>query len=334
MVDVAIIGAGPVGLFAVFQCGMLGLSCAVFDAQSHIGGQCSTLYPEKPIYDIPAYPKIMAADLVAQLQAQAAPFKPEYYLGQQVRMITQRIDGQWILQTQKEQQFLARVIIIAGGAGAFGPNRPPLEGLDDYEDRSVFYAVPERQKFAGKKLVIAGGGDSAVDWAISLSDIAQHITLVHRRDKFKAAPASLQQLQDLAAKGRIHLAVPQQLYGLKGNAQTGQISHVVLQNLDGAESMVEADALLAFYGLATNLGPIATWGLHLQRQQVLVNPSNCATNVQGIYCIGDMASYEGKLKLILQGFSEAAMAAHDIFRVLRPNAPLNFVHSTDKGLPV
>jgi thioredoxin reductase (NADPH) len=333
-VDVAIIGAGPVGLFTVFQCGMLGLNCAVFDTQPHVGGQCATLYPEKPIYDIPAYPKIMGAELVAQLQAQAAPFKPHYYLGQQVNMITQQLDGQWILHTSHDVQVVAGVMVIAGGAGAFGPNRPPLADLDEYEGVSVFYAVPDRQKFAGKKLVIAGGGDSAVDWAISLSEIAQSVTLVHRRDKFKAAPASLSQLDALAAQGKITLAVPQQLHGLEGKLSTGQISYVVLQDLAGNISKTEADVLLPFYGLATDLGPIATWGLNLNRQQVVVNPATCATNVGGIYCVGDMASYEGKLKLILQGFSEAAMAAHDIFKLLRPDAPHNFEHSTDKGVPV
>lgn len=328
--DVAIIGAGPAGLFAVFECGMLNMSCAVIDTLNAVGGQCTALYPEKPIYDIPAFPKIDAGVLIDQLEEQAAPFKPDYLLGQQVIHIEKKGEL-WHVLTSKGSTVQAKAIIIAGGAGAFGPNRPPLDGIETYEGHSVFYMVRRRDDFKDKRVVIAGGGDSAVDWALSLSEVAQSVAVVHRRDKFRAAPESVNQLRALADAGTVDLVVPYQLSSLEG--QGNQLSAVHVKTLQGEERVLEADVLLPFFGLAMNLGPIADWGLDLHMHQIKVNPATCETSVKGVYAIGDIAHYDGKLKLILQGFSEGAMAAHAIFPLVHPGEALNFEHSTDKGVP-
>jgi thioredoxin reductase (NADPH) len=328
--DIVVIGAGPVGLFAVFQCGMLNMRCHVVDALDTIGGQCTALYPEKPIYDIPAWPSITGQGLIDQLTAQAAPFKPTYHLGQQVKEVQKTSNG-WLVTTSQGTYITAKAIIIAGGAGAFVPNRPPLQGIETYEGTSVFYAVGKREAFKGKRIVIAGGGDSAVDWAISLAEVAKSVAVVHRRDAFRALDASVAKMHELAKAGRIELVIPYQLSGLKGNGKN--LSHVVVKTLQGEERALEADILLPFFGLATSLGPIATWGFDLHKQQIAVTAATLETNHSGIYCIGDMAHYAGKLKLILQGFSEAAMAAHHAYRYVFPDHVLDFTHSTDKGVP-
>lgn len=328
--DIVIIGAGPVGLFAVFQCGMLDMKCHVVDTLDMIGGQCTALYPEKPIYDIPAWPKITGEELIGQLQVQADPFKPTYHLGQQVTAV-QKTEHGWTVTTSKDVTINTKAILIAGGAGSFGPNRPPLKDLENYEGTSVFYYVRKRDEFKGKKLVIAGGGDSAVDWAISLADVAASVAVVHRRDDFRAAPDSVKKMRDLAASGKIELVIPYQLSGLQG--EQGKLTHVLVKTLQGEEKALEADVLLPFYGLAMNLGPIAEWGFDLHKHQINVNPATCETNQSGIFVVGDMAHYPGKLKLILQGFSEVAMAAHNAHHYVHPERVLNFTHSTDKGVP-
>jgi len=328
--DVVIIGAGPSGLFAIFECGMLGLKSVVFDALTEIGGQCTALYPEKPIYDIPGFPSILAGDLIAQLEAQAAPFKPVFHMGQQVVSISKE-SGLWHIKSSKGIEVEASAIVIAGGAGAFGPNRPPLEGLEKYEGKSVFYMVRRKEDFRGKRIVIAGGGDSAVDWALSLAPIAEKIYVVHRRDKFRAAPESLRQMHVLADQGQIELVVPFQLHEIKG--QDGKLSEVIVQSLDGTERSLPADILLPFFGLAAELGPLADWGLALDHKHIAVDPSTSQTNVPGIYSVGDIAAYKNKLKLILTGFSEAAFAAHAIHRQMFPDKELHFEYSTTKGPP-
>lgn len=328
--DVAIIGAGPVGLFAVFQCGMLGLSCHVIDSLPAIGGQCSALYPEKPIYDIPGYPSVLAAELIGKLEAQAAPFHPAYHLDQQVVAISKESSG-FTLRTSSGSVVRTKAIVIAAGAGAFGPNRPPLDGLEGYEGKSVFYMVRRKEDFKGKRVVIAGGGDSAVDWALSLEPLVEKLFVVHRRDKFRAAPESVKQLHALADAGRIELVVPYQLHGLDGH--NGMLSAVNVATLDGQERTLEADFLLPFYGLAPDLGPIADWGLGLDHHHVHTDPATAATTIDGIYAIGDIVTYRDKLKLILTGFAEAAQAAHAIYRQIYPDTPLHFEYSTTKGLP-
>ena len=327
--DVAIIGAGPAGLFAVFECGMLKMRCVLIDSLEATGGQCGALYPEKPIYDVPAYPSILAGELIERLEAQAAPFAPVKLLAQRVE--TLRRDGEaFVLSTSAGNQVHARAVLIAAGAGAFGPNRPPLDGLAAYEATgAVRYMVARREEFRGKRVVIAGGGDSAVDWALSLKDMAQ-VTMVHRRPKFRAAPESAAQLEAAAAAGQIAMAVPYQLHGLEG--ADGRLSAVVLATLKGEEKRIEADHLLAFFGLSMELGPIADWGLGLERHHITINPATCETNIPGIHAIGDITTYPGKLKLILQGFSEAAMAAHAIHPRVFPGEALHFEYSTSKGV--
>jgi thioredoxin reductase (NADPH) len=328
--DVAIIGAGPCGLFAVFECGMLKMRCVVVDTLEEIGGQCAALYPEKPIFDIPAHPRIAGADLVAQLAEQALPFAPRYLLGQRVEALSEA-EGVFTLRTSTGNVVQARAVILAAGAGAFGPNRPPLEGLPGYEaGGAVRYMVSRREELRGKRVVIAGGGDSAVDWALSLKDIAR-VTVVHRRAKFRAAPETSAQLEAAAARGEVEMAIPFQLHGLEGDGRN--LSAVVLATLKGEEKRVPADHLLAFFGLSMELGPIAEWGLGLDHKHVVVNPATCETNIPGIHAIGDVATYPGKLKLILQGFSEAAMAAHAIHPRVFPGEALHFEYSTSKGVP-
>jgi thioredoxin reductase (NADPH) len=327
--DVAIIGAGPVGLFAVFECGMLKMRCAVVDTLEAIGGQCTALYPEKPIFDIPAHPRIEAGALIHALEAQAEPFRPHYLLGQRVERLAREGEG-FVLGTSAGVTLRAKAVILAAGAGAFGPNRPPLDGLPGYEaSGAVRYLVARREEFRGKRVVIAGGGDSAVDWALSLKDLAR-VTVVHRRDKFRASPETAAQLKAAAEAGEIEMAIPYQLHGLAGDG--ARLEAVELATLKGEVKRIPADHLLAFFGLSMELGPIAEWGLGLDRSHVQVNPATCETNIAGVHAIGDIATYPGKLKLILQGFSEAAMAAHAIHPLVFPGEALHFEYSTSKGV--
>jgi len=328
--DVAIVGAGPVGLFAVFECGMLKMRTQVFDALDLPGGQCTALYPEKPIYDVPGYPKIEALALVEKLAEQAAPFQPVYHLGSPVTGLSAVDDG-FRLTTAAGVSVTAKAVIVAAGVGAFGPNRPPLSGIETYEGKSVFYLVKRREDFRGKRVVIAGGGDSAVDWAISLAEVAERVMVVHRRAKFRAAPESAARLDALAQCGRIELVTPYQIHGLEG--EDGRVRVVVVADLDGKTRALEADCLLPFFGLSMNLGAIAEWGLNLDRNHIAVTPATCATSVPGIFAIGDIATYPGKLKLILTGFAEAAQAAHAIYPLVHPGEALHFEYSTTKGVP-
>ena len=328
--DVAIIGAGPVGLFAVFECGMLEMRCHVLDALDAPGGQCAALYPEKPIYDIPGYPRIDAALLVQRLVEQAAPFAPMYHLGHAVTGLDETPAG-FIVTTAGGVRVAARAVVIAAGGGAFGPNRPPLDGIERFEGRSVFYLVRRRDDFRGKRIVIAGGGDSAVDWALSLAELAERVMVVHRRAKFRAAPQSLSRLEQLSATGRVELVTPYQLARLEGEA--GQLSAVIVADLAGGERRLEADCLLPFFGLATDLGLLAEWGLTFEDHRLAVDPASCRTSRPGVFAIGDIAVYPGKLKLILSGFAEAAAAAHAIHPLVHPGAALHFEYSTTKGVP-
>jgi thioredoxin reductase (NADPH) len=329
--DVAIVGAGPAGLFAVFECGMLKLSSVLVDALGEVGGQCAALYPEKPIYDIPAHPAVSAGTLVAQLEAQIAPFAAPRLLNRRVVALEGQ-SGAFILRTDQGDEIRARAVVIAAGAGAFGPNRPPLVGLDVYEaSGAVQYYVRKREDFRGKRVVIAGGGDSAVDWALALKDVAARVMVVHRRGKFRAAPETAAQLDAAAASGELEMVIPYQLHALHGEA--GRLQAVEVADLDGRLRRLDADVLLPFFGLSMDLGPIAGWGLDLERHHVRVTPATCETSVPGVFAIGDVVTYPGKLKLILQGFSEAAMAAHAIHPIARPGEALHFEYSTSKGVP-
>ncbi|MDH5748197.1 MAG: NAD(P)/FAD-dependent oxidoreductase [Rhodospirillales bacterium] len=329
--DIAVIGAGPVGLFAVFQCGMLELRCSVIDALEGVGGQCSALYPEKPIYDIPGFPQIPASGLIENLERQAAPFDPVYHLNQQVTSLTALDGGRWLLETSAGTRIDAGAVLIAAGVGAFGPNRPPLDGLESFEGTSVFYLVNKREDFRGKNVVIAGGGDSAVDWALSLVDIAASIKVVHRRPKFRAAPESARRLQELADAGTLELVIPFQLDSLEG--KDGKLEAVGVRDLDGTQRKLEADVLLPFFGLSQNLGPVAEWGLDLDKNHIVVDAATMAASRPGLYAIGDIAAYPGKLKLILTGFAEAALAAHSARAHIHPGEVYHFEYSTTHGVP-
>lgn len=329
--DVAIVGAGPVGLFAVFELGMLRIRAALIDALGEAGGQCTALYPEKPIYDIPARTAIAAGDLVTALEEQIAPFQAPRLLGQRVAAL-EGARGGFTLTTDTGSRVQAKAVIVAAGAGAFGPNRPPLNGIEAYEATgAVRYHVRQREALRGKRVVIAGGGDSAVDWALALRGVASAITVVHRRAKFRAAPESAAQMEAAAAAGELAIATPCQLHALEGAG--GVLETVVLADLDGNQRSVPADVLLAFFGLSTDLGPIAHWGMALAQNRVAVTAATCESSVPGIFAIGDVAAYDGKLKLILQGFSEAAMAAHAIHPIVFPDTALHFEYSTTTGVP-
>ncbi len=330
--DVAIIGAGPVGLFTIFECGMVGLKCHIIDSLEDIGGQCTALYPEKPIYDIPGLPAVQAADLIANLEKQAAPYEPIYHLGQSVVGLEKQNNDTYTLTTSKGTSINAKAVIIAAGAGAFGPNRPPLEGLEHFEGTSIFYAIRNKQQFAEKDIVIAGGGDSALDWAIALEPIARSVTIVHRRAKFRGAPDSVTKLHELAEAQKIKLQTPYQLSALEGEQDTGQIKNVIVSDLDGNQETLKADALLCFFGLATSLGVIANWGLDIEKKELKIDQQTSQTSVEGIYAVGDIATYPKKLRLILTGFAEAAHAAHSIYDRVYPDTPLHFEYSTTKGV--
>lgn len=330
MSDIAIIGAGPVGLFAVFEFGLLGMKCQVIDALEQVGGQCAALYPEKPIYDIPGFPRIDAAALVERLSQQASHFAPILHLGEQVTRLTRDLaDSCFRITTDKGREIMARAVVIAAGVGAFGPNRPPIGGIEAFEGKSVFYAVKDREALRGKRLVIAGGGDSALDWALALAGEAAKIYLVHRRAKFRAAPATIAALDAAVARGEIELVTPYQLAGLTAQADApDHIASVELADMDGGTRSLPADILLAFFGLSMNLGPINDWGLGLSDQHIAVDAASMATTTPGIFAIGDIAHYAGKLKLILTGFAEAAQAAHAARSFLNPGKEFHFVHST------
>ena len=328
--DIVVIGAGPSGLFTVFQAGMLKMRCHVIDSLEVIGGQCTALYPEKPIYDIPAHPKVLASELVELLEAQANPFAPVYHLNQQVQTITQNPNQTFTVGTSAGNYITCKAIVIAAGCGAFGPNRPPLANLASYEQKSVFYAVKNKAEFTNKKVVIAGGGDSAVDWAIALADIAQKIMVVHRRDKFRCAPDSTDKLEKLVKQGKINLITPYQLHSLQG--ENGILQQVSVVDFSQNILHLEADYLLPFFGLAMELGPIAKWGLNLTKNHIAVNQSTMQTSQTGSYAVGDIANYPAKLKLILTGFAEVASACHDIFKIVFPDQLFHFEYSTSKGV--
>lgn len=325
--DVLIIGAGPAGIFTAFQAGMLGMKSIIVDALDAPGGQCSALYPEKPIYDIPACPEIMAQDLIDRLLEQIKPYDVEVLLSRQANSLSQKDDGTFELGTSLGNIITAKTVVIAAGAGAFGPNKPPLESIEEYEGKSVFYFVSKRDMFKGKKVVVAGGGDSAVDWAISLSEIAD-VSIVHRRSKFRAAPASVAKLHELSARGKINLVVNYQLDRIKG--QDGILSEVIVSDLDGNKKSLEADVMLPFFGLAQKLGPILDFGLETKNNHIQVSLPHFETTIPGIYAVGDVATYEGKLKLILTSFAESASALHHAYKRVFDGKALHFEYSTTK----
>ena len=326
--DAIIVGAGPVGLFAVFELGLLDIKAHLIDILPKIGGQCAELYPEKPIYDIPGYPVITGQGLVDNLSQQIHPFAPTFHLGEMVEKLESLGTPEHPLfrvATDAGTVIEAKVVVIAAGGGSFQPKRPPTPGVEAYEGKSVFYSVRKMDHFRGRHVLIAGGGDSALDWVLNLQPVASRITLVHRRDDFRAAPHSVNAMRALVAEKKMDLVIAQ-LTGLKG--ADGQLSAVTVRGGDQATFDVACDDLLAFYGLTMKLGPIGEWGLNLHENLIPVDTEKFETNVPGIFAVGDIITYPGKLKLILSGFHEAALAAQKAHRYVYPDRKLLFQYTT------
>ena len=314
--DAVIVGAGPVGLFQVFELGLLDLKAEVIDSLPQVGGQCAELYPEKPIYDIPAYPVIGAQELIDNLMAQIAPFNAGFHLGQQVERFEKREDGRFTVVTSKGKEFDAGVVIIAGGLGSFLPRKLKAKGLETLTDGQIHYKVTDREQFRDKRLLILGGGDSALDWAMDLSDIADHVHLIHRRAEYRGAPASVARVKSLAEAGKVteHQGLVMQVI-----SEDGQLTGLEIMDLERNKTIVAGDQALVFWGLSPDLGPIADWGLALEKKQIEVDTEKFQTSIEGIYAIGDINTYPGKKKLILSGFHEAALAAFAAQKYIYPD---------------
>lgn len=325
--DAVIIGAGPVGLFAVFELGLNDMKCHLIDILDRPGGQCAELYPEKPIYDIPAITICTGHELAEKLMEQIKPFHPTFHFGQMAEKMEKTADGKWRVTTDRGTVIEAKVVVLAAGGGSFVPKKPPIKGIDAYEGKSVFYAVKKRDMFAGKHLVIAGGGDSALDWTINLQPIAASLTLIHRRDEFRAAPDSVAKMRALASHGKISLKIAQ-ITGLKGKG--GQLKAITLKE-DVGEEDLNCDTLLAFYGLTMKLGPVANFGVAFEGELIPVNTATFETNVPGVFAIGDINTYPGKMKLILSGFHEAALMAKKAFEVVYPERKYRFQYTTSSS---
>ena len=327
--DIVVIGAGPIGIFTIFEAGMLDMKCHVIDVLPVIGGQCTALYPEKPIYDIPAYPEISGGELVEKLREQSAAFSPIYHMEQQVITISKE-QNDFIVITDKGTRIKCRAVIIAGGNGALLPNKPPIDGIDQYENKSVFYSVTNKHMFKDKKVAIAGGGDSAVDWAIELAGIAKKIYMIHRRNKFRASPASVSKIYELVEQNRIELVIPYQLDNITG--QRGYINQICVKSPDSNYRNIDAEFLLSFFGLRNNFDIVAEWGVEIDYHKIKVNCATMETNIPGIFAVGDCINYPGKLKLILTGFAETALACHSAYKLVYPDQELHFEYSTSKGI--
>ena len=328
LTDAVIIGAGPVGLFAVFELGLLGLKSHVVDILDKPGGQCAELYPEKPIYDIPALPVVTGGELVERLLQQAEPFEPRFHLSQMAEKLEKLDNGNWLLTTDLGMELEAPVIVVAAGGGSFVPKKPPIAGIEAYEGGAVHYAVRKMENFRGKHLVIAGGGDSALDWTLNLQPVAASVTLVHRRPDFRAAPDSVAKMHALADAGKVKFLVAQ-IAGLEGAGD--QLTGVKLKSTEAGEWVEPCDTLLPFYGLTMKLGPIAGFGLNLHENLIPVDTEKFETSVPQIFAIGDINSYPGKLKLILSGFHEAALMAHQAFHYVYPDKKLRFQYTTSSS---
>jgi thioredoxin reductase (NADPH) len=322
--DVVIVGAGPVGLFAVFELGLYDLKCHLIDILDRPGGQCAELYPEKPIYDIPAWPEITGQALVDRLMEQIAPFSPEFHFNRMVAGFRKLDNGRFEVETDEGELFHAHAVVIAAGGGSFQPKRPPVPGIEAYEDKSVFYSVRRMEEFRDRDLLIVGGGDSALDWTLNLQPVAKSVTLVHRRPDFRAAPDSVNKMLALRDEGKIDFKVGQ-VTGLKGD--DGQVTAATLKGPDGLFE-IACDRMLPFFGLTMKLGPIADWSLNLHENLIKVDTETFETNLPGVYAIGDINWYPGKLKLILSGFHEAALMTQAVKRRAHPDQKLVFQYTT------
>jgi thioredoxin reductase (NADPH) len=324
--DVLIIGAGPCGLFAVFELGLLDMKAHLVDILDKIGGQCAELYPEKPIYDIPGVPYVTGQGLTDALLEQIKPFGPTFHLQEMVETIEKIGDPLFLVTTDQGTVFECKIVVIGAGGGSFQPKRPPIPGIEAYEEKSVFYAVRKMEQFRGKRVLIVGGGDSALDWTLNLASVAKHLTLLHRRDQFRAAPDSVNKMMALVGQGRIDFVLGQ-VAALEG--ENGQIAKAVVKTNDGSDFHIACDALLPFFGLTMKLGPVASWGIEMKDGELIpVETASFETNVPGIFAIGDINWYPGKLKLILSGFHEAALMAQKAHRYVFPDKRLVFQYTT------
>ncbi|MCC6460899.1 MAG: NAD(P)/FAD-dependent oxidoreductase [Saprospiraceae bacterium] len=327
--DILIIGAGPVGLFAVFEAGLLKMRCQVLDILPQPGGQLTEIYPKKPIYDIPGCPGVLAGDLVQNLLRQIEPFNPGFTLGERAETLEKQADGRWKVVTDRGTVLLAPVIFVAGGLGCFDTRKPPIENIDQFEDKGVEYFVRNPDLYRDKRVVIAGGGDSALDWTIYLSNVARELTLIHRRTEFRGALDSVEKVQHLAQTGKIKLITNAQVTGLSGNGHLDGLQ--ILHDTDG-EFHLPTDHFVPLFGLTPKLGPIGEWGLQVDKGAIEVNTFDYSTNVPGIFAIGDINTYPGKLKLILCGFHEATLACQSAFNVVNPGKKLSFKYTTVTGI--
>lgn len=329
--DIIIIGAGPVGLFTVFEAGLLKLRCHLIDSLPQPGGQCSEIYPKKPIYDIPGFPSVLAGELIDNLMEQAAPFKPGFTLGEAAMKIEKTEDEKFIVTTVKGTQHIAPIVMIAGGLGVFEPRKPPISNIVEFEDKGVEYIIKDPEFYRGKDCVIAGGGDSALDWSIFLADkkIAKSVTLVHRSSSFRGHLDSVQKVIDMAEKGEIKLVTEAEVTGLSGN---GKLDKVIITHQKDGEMTVDTDHFIPLFGLKPSLGPIANWGLEIEKNAIKVDTLDYSTNIPGIYAIGDVNTYENKLKLILCGFHEGTLAVQSAFARIYPDKKNILKYTTVNGV--
>ncbi|MFT5941863.1 MAG: thioredoxin reductase (NADPH) [Sediminicola sp.] len=328
--DILIIGAGPTGLFAVFEAGLLQLKCHLIDALPQAGGQCSEIYPKKPIYDIPGFPEVLAGDLVSNLMEQIKPFQPGFTLGERAQTIEKQPDGSFIVTTNKGTKHQAPIVAIAGGLGSFEPRKPLLDNLSKYEDKGVAYMIKDPEVYRNRKVVIAGGGDSALDWSIFLTDVASEVTLVHRRNEFRGALDSVEKVRHLKNQGKINLITPGEIIGLKGE---DSLEAVVIQKTGGEEVVLKVDDYIPLFGLSPKLGPIGDWGLEIEKNAIKVdNTLDYQTNIPGIYAIGDVNTYPGKLKLILCGFHEATLMCQSAYQRIFPEKRYVMKYTTVGGV--
>ncbi|WP_238264506.1 NAD(P)/FAD-dependent oxidoreductase [Cupriavidus pauculus] len=324
-IDALIVGAGPVGLFQVFELGLLEIKAHVIDSLKVVGGQCVELYPDKPIYDIPAVPICTGQELTDNLLKQIEPFSPTFHLGQEVSVVERREDGRFFVETSLGTQFITKTIFIAAGVGSFQPRTVKVEGIDKFEGKQLFYRVKEPARFHGRNLVIVGGGDSALDWALDLHGKAESIVLIHRRDGFRAAPASVAKMRDLCEQMEMQFMVGQ-IGGYE--EKDGVLTEIKVTGGDGVTRRMPVDDLLVFFGLSPKLGPIAEWGLDLERKQIKVDTEKFETNIPGIFAVGDINTYPGKKKLILSGFHEAALAAFGAAPYIFPDKKIHMQYTT------
>jgi len=329
--DIIIIGTGPVGLFTVFEAGLLKLTCHLIDSLPQPGGQCSEIYPKKPIYDIPGFPSILAGELIDNLMKQAAPFKPGFTLGEAAQTIEKTPEGKFVVTTVKGTKHEAPIVMIAGGLGVFEPRKPPIVGLEKYEDKGVEYIIKDPNFYQGKRCVIAGGGDSALDWSIYLAEnkIASEVILIHRSSSFRGHLDSVQKVIDMAEKGEINLITEAEVTGISGN---GKLETVKITHQTTGLMELEADHLIPLFGLKPSLGPIADWGLEIEKSAIKVNTLDYSTNIPGIYAIGDVNTYENKLKLILCGFHEGTLAVQSAFARIHPEKKNVLKYTTVNGV--